>query len=192
MKILFATNNQHKLKEIRELIGDKIYIESLNDHGIFEEIPETGQTLEQNALQKARYINNKYNIDCFADDTGLEVKALDNRPGVYSARYAGENCTFDDNVNKLLKELGDIKDRRACFRTVIVFIRNNRIHKFEGIIEGIITKQKSGYEGFGYDPVFKPNSSVKTFAEMSRDEKISISHRSIAMNKLVTFLKTIS
>lgn len=189
MELLFATNNNHKLKEIREAVGSQFKILSLAEKGIIEEIPETQNTLEGNAIQKATYISEKYGCSCFADDTGLEVVALGDRPGVYSARYAGENCSFRDNVNKLLSELEGIENRRASFRTVIAYSDKGNIHSFEGIVEGSITKKYRGSDGFGYDPVFLPKDYKETFAEMPLALKNSISHRGKALEKFINFLR---
>ena len=187
-KIVFATNNKHKLSEIQSILKNDFEVQSLLDIGFNEDIPETGDTLSENASQKSYTIYNKYNIDCFSDDTGLEVDALNGRPGVYSARYAGENCSFDDNVNKLLEELDGKKNRNAAFSTVISLILDGEEHQFEGRIEGQITKDKNGDGGFGYDPIFKPNGYDITFAEMDAETKNRISHRALATKKLVTFL----
>jgi XTP/dITP diphosphohydrolase len=191
-KIVFATNNIHKLKEIRELLKGDFEIVSLKDIGFEGDIPETGNTLKENASQKSHYIYDRYGLNCFADDTGLEVEALNGSPGVYSARYAGENCSYDDNVNKLLKELGNEKNRKAAFKTVISLIFDDKEYFFEGKVDGVITKEKHGEGGFGYDPVFQPNGYNKTFAEMELEQKNKISHRGKATLKLVEFLKTIS
>jgi XTP/dITP diphosphohydrolase len=189
--LVFATNNNHKIKEISSILGKRILLKSLNDTGCFEEIPETGVKLEDNALQKARFVYERYGTDCFADDTGLEVEALSGEPGVYSARYAGENVTYDDNTNKLLNKLEGLSNRKACFRTVIALIIEGREWLFEGRIDGEITHTKRGREGFGYDPVFIPAGYDKTFAEMDPDEKNRISHRALASRKLVEFLKKV-
>jgi len=188
MKLIFATNNKHKLQEIQSLIGDHIEIVSLSDMGFNEDIPETGSTIEFNASQKSFYIYNKFGLDCFADDTGLEIAALNGRPGVYSARYAGEDCNFEDNMNKVLSELKGIKDRKACFRTVISLIIVGKEIQFEGRVDGRILTEKHGNEGFGYDPIFQPAGYNQTFAEMPIDLKNSISHRGRAMQKLVQYL----
>lgn len=188
MEIVFATNNRHKLTEIRAAAPDKLHISGLNEKGIVEDIPETSDTLEGNAIEKAMYIYSKYGFNCFADDTGLEVEALDGRPGVYSARYAGEGCTFEDNVNKLLREMEGVSNRRAVFRTVIAYVDEGKLHTFEGSVEGIISLEKKGKEGFGYDPVFIPEKQGRSFAEMSLNEKNMISHRARAMKKFIDFL----
>ncbi|MFB6319811.1 non-canonical purine NTP diphosphatase [Saccharicrinis sp. FJH54] len=187
-KIVFATNNQHKLTEVKALLGDKFDLVGLDDIGCTEEIPETADTLEGNALIKARYVADRYGLDCFADDTGLEVPALNNAPGVYSARYAGPQKSADDNVAKLLRELNGLHNRKAHFRTVIALIIEGKEHLFEGVVDGYITKERHGSEGFGYDPVFLPDGKDKTFAEMLLTEKNTISHRARAVSKLVNFL----
>ncbi len=188
-KIIFATNNPHKLKEIKEILGDGFDIVSLKELEFSGDIPETGKTLLENASQKSHFIYDKYGGDCFADDTGLEVDALNGEPGVYSARYAGENCSYSDNVNKLLKEMEGKSDRRARFKTVISLILDDKEYFFEGTVEGKITEQPRGDSGFGYDPVFMPDGYNITFAEMSPEEKNKISHRGKAVKKLVEFLK---
>lgn len=193
MKIVFATGNRNKLKEIQALIGSRAEVSTPADHGITEEIPEDQPTLEGNALQKARYIYEKTGLNCFADDTGLEVEALDGEPGVYSARYAavngaGEGHSSEDNMALLLKRLEGQPNRRARFRTVIALILNGREYTFEGIVNGEITAQRSGAQGFGYDPVFRPEGYTETFAEMPLDLKNSISHRGRATAKLIDFL----
>ena len=192
MKIVFATNNQHKLDEVRQILGDTIEVLSLSDIGCHEDIPETGTTLEQNALQKAQYVYDHYHTDCFADDTGLEVDALGGAPGVYSARYAGPGHDSRANMSKLLDELGDNKNRRARFRTVIALIQQGEVHEFDGIVEGVITHSPSGHEGFGYDPIFRPEGYAQTFAEMGANVKNQISHRARAVAKLCEFLRNAS
>ncbi len=187
-KIVFATNNEHKLREIQSILKDNFEVLSLRDIGFNEDIPETGDTLAENASQKSYTIYNRYNIDCFSDDTGLEVDALGGQPGVYSARYAGESCSFEDNVNKLLKELLGKENRSAAFSTVISLVIDGKEYQFEGRIDGQITRENHGKGGFGYDPVFKPNGYDITFAEMDADTKNSISHRALATKKLVAFL----
>jgi XTP/dITP diphosphohydrolase len=189
MKIIFATNNKHKIEEIRQALGDQYEIVGLQDIGITEDIPETQNAIEGNAIQKALYIYNKYKINCFADDTGLEVDALDGRPGVLSARYAGKGCSYDDNVNKLLLELKCFKNRKARFRTVIALIEEGKITTFEGIVEGHIAEEKFGEKGFGYDPVFIPDGYNRSFAEMKLNEKNKISHRVKALQKFINFIK---
>jgi XTP/dITP diphosphohydrolase len=188
MTVIFATNNQHKLFEIRKALNDQIKIISLQEAGIVEDIPETGFTLEENALQKAKYIFDKYHQDCFADDTGLEIEALGGRPGVYSARYAGEGCNFEDNIIKVLDEMQHAENRRARFRCVIALIIDGKQNFFEGIVNGSILREKHGQGGFGYDPVFVPEGYSTSFAEMPIEEKNKISHRGIAVQKLVKFL----
>ena len=213
-KIVFATNNQHKLDEIRSILGPKFEIVSLAEIGCHEDIPETGQTLEENALQKAQYVYDHYGMSCFADDTGLEVDALNGAPGVFSARYAGgEGHDSEANMNKLLAELENNNNRRAQFRTVIALIlkeerevesgerkvesrersetkvENLNPIRFEGIVKGQITRQKSGKEGFGYDPIFQPDGYDQTFAELGMEIKNHISHRARAVKKLADYLK---
>jgi XTP/dITP diphosphohydrolase len=187
-KIVFATNNSHKLSEIQGILKNQFEVLSLKDIGFNEDIPETGITLSENASQKSYAIFNRFKIDCFSDDTGLEVDALDGRPGVYSARYAGEGCSFDDNVNKILSELYGNENRQAAFSTVISLIKDGKEYQFEGRIEGEITEVKYGNGGFGYDPVFKPAGYDITFAEMDANTKNLISHRALATKKLVSFL----
>ena len=198
MKIVFATNNQHKLQEIMEILGDQFEILSLADIGCHEDIPETGNTLEANAHQKAEYVFDHYHIDCFADDTGLEVDALGGAPGVHSARYAeGTDHNSEANMAKLLRELGDNDNRKARFRTVISLIQMeggnpvcSREYQFEGVVEGRIDREKHGSEGFGYDPVFIPEGYDKSFAELGEEIKNQISHRARAVKKLAEWLKT--
>ena len=215
MKIVFATNNEHKLSEIRAILGDAFEVVSLSDIGCHEDIPETGQTLEENALMKAEYIYNKYHLSCFADDTGLEVEALNGAPGVYSARYASMEDLSNQNTQsspishdseanmaRLLRELANNNNRKARFRTVIALIEKKDVcpcgctsikvvHKFEGIVNGEITREKSGAEGFGYDPIFRPDGYDKTFAELGADIKNQISHRARAVAKLAEFLEKV-
>lgn len=197
MKIIFATGNRNKLREIQALIGSRAELSTPADHGITEDIPENQPTLEGNALQKARYIYEKTGMNCFADDTGLEVEALGGEPGVYSARYAavngaGEGHSSEANMALLLKRLQGAENRRARFRTVIALILNGEEHLFEGVVEGEITRERSGAEGFGYDPVFRPTGYEQTFAEMPLELKNSISHRGRATAKLIDFLATVS
>ncbi len=187
-KIVFATNNKHKLSEIQGILKDKFDVLSLSDIGYDEDIPETGNTLSENASQKSHTIYKRFNVDCFSDDTGLDIDALDGEPGVYSARYAGEDASYDDNVNKVLQKLDGKENRKAAFRTVISLILNGVEHQFDGKVSGNITNEKHGDGGFGYDPVFKPDGFDITFAEMSSDVKNKISHRGKAMEKLVVFL----
>ena len=189
-KIVFATNNQHKLSEIRQILGDRVEVLSLKDINCDVDIPETGATLEANALQKAQYIYDHYQMDVFADDSGLEVDALGGAPGVYSARYAGgEGHDSEANMAKLLHELGENNNRRARFRTVIALIIQGQVHEFEGIVNGEITRERRGGEGFGYDPIFQPEGYDKTFAELGAEVKNQISHRAKATKKLVEFLQ---
>ena len=215
MKIVFATNNQHKLDEIRSILGPDFEVVSLADIGCHEDIPETGQTLEENALMKAQYVYDHYHVSCFADDTGLEVEALGGAPGVYSARYAsmaapttpagspaGLSHDSEANMARLLRELGNNNNRKARFRTVIALIEKKdvcpcgctsikEIHKFEGIVNGEIIRERRGGEGFGYDPIFQPEGYDKTFAELGNDIKNHISHRARATQKLAEYLKTL-
>jgi XTP/dITP diphosphohydrolase len=187
-KIVFATNNNHKLTEVKALLGEQFEVLGLREIGCDEDIPETADTLEGNARIKARYVFEKYNLDCFADDTGLEVEALDNAPGVLSARYAGSQKSAEDNMEKLLRELKGKENRKAQFRTVVALIQNKKEYLFEGVVIGQITVEKQGKKGFGYDPVFLPDGKSNTFAEMELTEKNTISHRARAVNKLVNFL----
>ena len=188
MQFVFASNNPNKIKEIQLLLPKEITILSLKDIDCLEEIPETAPTIEGNAILKANYVTKKYGYSCFADDTGLEVEALNGEPGVYSARYAGEQKNADANMNKLLTNLADRENRKAQFKTVICLNLNGNQHVFEGIIKGEIINEKRGSEGFGYDPIFIPNGYDKTFAEMPIAEKSKISHRGLAVEKLVAFL----
>lgn len=188
MQIVFATNNLNKLKEVQALIPDTIKLLSLKDIGCLEDVPETQNTIEGNAKQKAEYIKNKYNYNCFADDTGLEIKALNGEPGVYSARYAGEQRDADDNMNKVLLKLNSKNDRSAQFKTVIALHLNGELQTFTGICDGEITRNRHGEKGFGYDPIFKPNNFDITFAEMDLSIKNSIGHRGKAVGQLVAFL----
>lgn len=187
LKLVFATNNKNKLKEVQAMLTN-FEIVSLGNINCFDDIPETAETLEGNAILKANYITEKYNLNCFADDTGLEVKALNNEPGVYSARYAGEENNAEENIKKLLKELGNNSNRKAQFRTVIALNINQKQYIFEGICKGEILLKKQGENGFGYDTIFMPEGFNKSFAEMDINEKGSISHRGKAVEKLVTFL----
>ena len=189
MKLVFATNNRHKLDEVRAIVGDKVEVLSLNDIGCHDDIPETADTLQGNALIKARYIHEKFGVDCFADDTGLEVEALDGAPGVYSARYAGEECNSEANMQKLLQNLTGKSNRNAQFRTVIALIIKGEEKLFNGIVKGTITEEKRGDSGFGYDPVFVPEGFSESFAQMSGDMKNSISHRYRATLELSNYLK---
>lgn len=189
--LVFATHNSHKASEINNLLGGLYEIRELDAIGITEDIPENGDTLEANAREKARYVYDRTGLDVFADDTGLEVEALGGRPGVYTARYAGEECDSVKNMKKLLAELEGQSNRRARFRTVICLIIGGVEHLFEGIVNGTITNSFSGTEGFGYDPVFMPDGQNRTFAEMPLSEKNKISHRGLAVAKLVNFLRQI-
>ena len=191
-KIVFATNNQHKLQEVREIFNKSLDIVSLQDIGCEEDIPETADTLEGNALMKARYVKEHYGYDCFADDTGLEVAALNNAPGVYSARYAGESKDSGANMQKVLKELEDKSDRNARFRTVIALILDGKETLFDGIINGTIIESQKGTAGFGYDPVFIPSGYSETFAEMGNEVKNTISHRALAVEKLKIHLEKLN
>jgi len=191
MKLVFATNNLHKLKEVQEMLSNSIEVLSLKDIGCFEDIEETESTLEGNAKLKADYITKKYGFDCFADDTGLEVEALNGDPGIYSARYAGEHGNAEKNMEKLLIELKNKSNRKAKFKTIIALNLTNKQYLFEGICEGEILNEKTGVKGFGYDPIFKPSSASCSFAEMNSEEKNIISHRGIAIQKLVKFLNSL-
>ncbi|HNW96951.1 MAG TPA: non-canonical purine NTP diphosphatase [Bacteroidales bacterium] len=188
MQFIFATNNKHKLHEVREAVGERFKIISLDEAGIKEDIPETGITLEENAKMKAQYIFDKYHENCFADDTGLEIDAIDGRPGVYSARYAGEGCNFEDNMIKVLEEMKGRENRKARFRCVVALIINGEVMSFEGRVEGNILTRERGNKGFGYDPIFIPEGYDITFAEMSLEEKNKISHRGKAIHKLTEYL----
>ena len=190
MKICFATNNKNKLKEIKQALGSSHEILSLNDINCLEELPETQETIEGNSFQKAQYVFDNYGVACFADDTGLEINALNGEPGVYSARYAGPDCKAEDNMTKVLSKLSGISNRQARFKTVITFIDDNGNQtQFEGIANGEITTSRSGADGFGYDPIFKPEGYDVTFAEISMEEKNQISHRGKAVMKLLDLLK---
>ncbi len=188
-RIVFATNNLHKLLEVRALIGNIFEIVSLRDIGFYGDIPETGATLAENASQKSHFIFERYGLNCFADDTGLEVDALDGAPGVYSARYAGEHASYEENVSKLLDALADEKDRRACFKTIVSLILDGKEFQFEGRVDGLILEQRAGNSGFGYDSVFLPDGYTESFAEISPELKNRISHRGKAMQKLLAFLR---
>ncbi|MDX1774535.1 XTP/dITP diphosphohydrolase [Oceanihabitans sediminis] len=191
MQLVFATNNLNKLKEVQALIPEHIKLLSLKDIECFEDVPETQDTIEGNAIQKAEYIKTKYGYDCFADDTGLEVESLNGEPGVYSARYAGEQRNDNDNMDKLLANLKDKPNRKAQFKTVIALHLNGKLETFTGICKGEITTEKQGEKGFGYDPIFKAEGYDKTFAEISLEEKNKIGHRGKAVNQLVTFLASL-
>lgn len=187
-KLVFATNNKHKIEEVAPLIHSHFELLSLADIQCFEEIEEPHDTLMDNAFEKARFVYNRYHFNCFADDTGLEIDALEGRPGVYSARYAGENCSFEDNVKKVLKEMQGKEVRGARFKTIIALIIDGQEHSFEGVVEGEIIDSPSGIGGFGYDPIFRPFGYAETFAEMPLEEKNKISHRGQASRKLIEFL----
>lgn len=191
MKLVFATNNQHKLKEVQKMLPSSIQLLSLKDIHCFDDIEETAKTLEGNASLKADYITEKYGYHCFADDTGLEINSLNGEPGVFSARYSGEHGNSEKNMQKVLENLADKIDRTAQFRTVIALNLNDEQYFFEGICKGEIILEKSGTEGFGYDPIFKPKGYSLSFAEMSSEEKNNISHRGIAVHQLVHFLNSL-
>ena len=191
-KIVFATNNQHKLDEVKKITEGLTEIVSLSEINCFDDIPETADTLEGNALQKARYVKEKFGFDCFADDTGLEVEALDNAPGVYSARYAGPDHNSESNMKLLLKNMEGITNRKARFRTVIALLMDGKEYLFDGIVEGVIIQEKRGNSGFGYDPVFVPNGYNETFAQLGSDIKNNISHRAKAVLKLHDFLSKLN
>ena len=186
--LIFATHNQHKLEEVAAKTGDRLLLQSLTDIGCHDEIEENGTTFRENASIKSHYIFNKYKLNCFGDDSGLEIEALNNEPGVYSARYAGEHGNHEANISKALQNLEGIENRKARFVTVISLIWNGEEHFFEGTVNGTIRTEKSGAKGFGYDPVFEPEGYDTTFAEMTMEEKNRISHRAIAMEKLIAFL----
>jgi XTP/dITP diphosphohydrolase len=191
MQLVFATANQNKVKEIQALIPDSIRLLGLPDIGCFEEIPETEPTIERNASQKAFYVFEKYKYDCFADDTGLEIEALNGKPGVLSARYAGDAKNADANMDKILKELNGSENRKARFKTVISLVIGGKEMQFEGIVKGNILTEKRGKSGFGYDPIFQPEGYEKSFAQMDLSEKNKISHRALAVNKLVKYLSSL-
>lgn len=188
MKILFATNNAHKLTEVQAVLGDRYTLVTPRDCGVTEEIPETQPTLEGNALQKARYLHERTGLDCFADDTGLEVEALGGAPGVHSARYATDGHDFAANNRLLLQNLAGKENRRARFRTVVALILGGREYLFEGVVEGQIIDRETGHEGFGYDPLFRPDGYDRTFAQMTTEEKNAVSHRARAVRRLAAFL----
>ena len=187
--LVFATNNAHKLEEVRAILGNDFQIASLKEIGCHDDIPETADTLEGNAMQKAQYIKDKFGMDCFADDTGLEVEALNNAPGVFSARYAGPGHDSEANMKKLLSEMQGKENRKARFRTVIALLLDGKEYTFEGIVKGNIIEEKRGGSGFGYDPIFVPEGYDLTFAELGNDIKNKISHRAEAVKKLSAFLK---
>lgn len=191
MKLVFASNNHNKIAEIKQMLPSSIELLSLEEIGCTEDIPETADTIEGNAILKANYVSEKYGFSCFADDTGLEVEALNGEPGVYSARYAGEQKKADDNMDKLLENLKDKSSRKAQFKTIIALNINNEQHLFEGIIKGDIITEKRGQKGFGYDPIFVPEGFSTTFAEMEMSDKAKLSHRGIATRKLISFLETL-
>ena len=191
MELIFASHNENKVKEVRKILGKEFKIRSLNEIGFYDEIPENQPTIEGNAKFKSQYIFEKYNLNVFADDTGLEIKALNNEPGVRSARYAGDHKNSSDNINKVLKELNDFEDRSARFKTVFSLITKDFSKLFTGIIYGEITKEVNGSKGFGYDPIFKPNGYSMTFGEIDSRIKNKISHRALATNKLVDFLRKV-
>ena len=188
INLIFATSNQNKVLEIQKILPKKFNIKSLKDLNYFEDVPENETTIEGNAIFKAKYIYEKFNINVFADDTGLEVEALNGEPGVHSARYAGTTKNSEKNIKKLLKNLKNIKNRNARFKTVIALIINNKLHIFSGIVEGYILDSPKGNNGFGYDPIFCPNGFDKSFAELTLKEKNLISHRSLAMKKLIDYI----
>jgi len=192
MKLVFATNNPNKLKEVQEMLSDHIQLLSLKDIGCFEDIPETAETLEGNAKIKADHVTKNYGYDCFADDTGLEINSLNGEPGVYSARYGGEEKNAEKNMSKLLKNLEDKSDRSAQFRTIVTLNLQGKSYDFEGICKGTIIHKRKGDGGFGYDPIFQPEGYQETFAEMNSEEKNKISHRGLAIQKLVEFLNAMS
>lgn len=189
MQLVFASNNKNKIHELQSMLPESITIVSLESIGCFEDIPETADTIEGNAIQKANYVTQKYGFDCFADDTGLEVDTLDGEPGVFSARYAGEQRNADDNMNKLLVNLSVKNNRAAQFKTVIALNLKGEQHLFTGIAKGAITMEKIGNQGFGYDPIFQPKGFTETFAQLSLDVKNKISHRGKATQELIAFLK---
>jgi len=191
ISICFATNNKNKIAEVRSKVGDEITILSLEEIGCFEELPETSPTLEGNSAQKARFVTAKYKVNCFADDTGLEVDALNGEPGVYSARYAGHACNPEDNMNKLLLEMAGENNRTAQFKTCITLIIDGKETVFHGAVKGVILTERHGKEGFGYDPIFQPEGYSDSFAEMPLSKKNTISHRALAVDKLIQHLKTI-
>lgn len=188
MELVFATNNKHKINEINHLVNNRFHILSLSDIGCFVEIPENQLTIKGNASQKSHYVYEKFKVNCFADDTGLEIDVLNGEPGVYSARYAGKGCNFEDNIQKVLDKMQGLTNRKARFKTIISLIINGKEYFFKGVVNGKILTEKHGHEGFGYDPVFMPDGYAISFAEMQLDEKNKISHRGIATRKLIDFL----
>ena len=191
MKLCLATNNAHKVEELQALLGEKIQLQTLHEIGCFDDIPETANTFEGNSLQKAMYIWERFQIDCIADDSGLEVDALNGEPGVFSARYAGEHGNHSKNIDKLLETLKGVENREAQFRSVITLLINGESQFFEGIVRGKIKQERHGEKGFGYDPIFIPEGYDRTFAEMTMKEKNPISHRGIAVAKMIEFLEKI-
>lgn len=189
MKLIFATHNSNKAFEIQKLLPEHFHVLTLDDLNFFDEIPENEPTIEGNSAFKANFVFNKFNLNCFADDTGLEIEALKGRPGVHSARYAGEEKNADENMNLVLKELNQVSNRRARFKTIITLIIDGEQHIFEGIVNGRIIDEKRGTNGFGYDPIFIPENETKTFAEMGLSEKNKFSHRARALEKMIAFLK---
>lgn len=192
MKLVFASNNKNKIAEIQQQVGSEFQIVSLEDIGCFVDIPETAETIEGNAILKANYVSENFGLPCFADDTGLEIDVLNGEPGVYSARYAGEQKNAEDNMNLVLQKLANQANRKAQFKTVIALNINDQQYLFEGIVKGEMTTEKSGNQGFGYDPIFKPEGFSTTFAEMTMEQKSVISHRGIAVQKLINFLSDLS
>jgi len=190
IELVFATNNAHKLEEVQAMVGDRFNLKSLHDIDCHDDIPETGVTFQENAQQKTDYLVNKYGLYCFGDDSGLEIDALNGEPGVYSARYSGSR-DMEKNIDLVLEKLGDTTNRTARFKTVISLYLNEKQQFFEGTIEGQIIKERKGVKGFGYDPIFIPNGYDKTFAEMTAEEKNAISHRAVAVAKLVAYLKSL-
>lgn len=191
MKLIFATSNQHKLQEVKSVASADLEIVSLKDIGFEGELPETHETIEENSLEKAEYLSKKYNTACFAEDTGLIIDSINGEPGVYSARYAGENASFEDNVNKVLSKMEGLEDRTGRFKTVITYYSQGNYVQFTGITEGQITKERRGNSGFGYDPIFIPSGSAKTYAEMTLDEKNAFSHRKKSFDLFANHLKLI-
>ena len=189
MKLIFATHNSNKAFEVQKLLPEHFHVLTLDDLIFFDEIPENEPTIEGNSAFKANFVFNKFNLNCFADDTGLEIEALKGRPGVHSARYAGEEKNADENMNLVLKELNQVSNRRARFKTIITLIIDGEQHIFEGIVNGRIIDEKRGTNGFGYDPIFIPENETKTFAEMGLSEKNKFSHRARALEKMIAFLK---
>ena len=192
MKLVFASNNKNKIAEIQQQVGSQFQIVSLEDIGCFVDIPETAETIEGNAILKANYVTENFGLPCFADDTGLEIVSLNNEPGVYSARYAGEQKNAEDNMDLVLQKLASKTNRKAQFKTIIALNINNQQYLFEGIVKGEITLEKSGNQGFGYDPIFQPEGFSTTFAQMTMEQKSVISHRGIAVQKLINFLSNLS